>query len=544
MLQCPNCGGALKFDIPTQKMKCESCGSMYETRDADAWINKNEINAGMAEEEREMTENLREESAGNQNEASADSSYSAPADMPVTIFRCRQCGGEIYSTDETAAGFCSYCGASTVLESRVSNEKKPEMLIPFKVTKDNCKEEYRKKMRKAIFAPSELKSIKNIDGFRGIYMPYWIYDENFAGGFDIKSSMSHRSGDYIITKHYSTYGNVDGFYNGLSFDASSSFSDEISMGIAPYDVKDIVYFSPVFLNGFYADTADVKQEEYAENAKQFGKDITKEELMPSVAGTAYEVNVPEPVVTSIHRALFPVWFLSYRSHNRVAYATVNGETGKVAADIPVSIRKYLIGVLILAIPVFLALNAVFTIIPKKLINIELIAAVISIFVYYFEMKKIVKKHDDKAVFAKTKDTEKNRGNKLVNTIIVMFVLFIIFFWSTFRIFIELAGGITSILPFLISAAGIAGVVLGIRQFNKAYEVGGLPGSIWAGAALIISLIVTIMSPADDYWYYGAIIISMAGTIMTLTDVIVHYNVLATRPLPQFMNHRGGDDGAF
>lgn len=51
-------------------------------------------------------------------------------------------------------------------------------------------------------------------------------------------------------------------------------------------------------------------------------------------------------------AMFPVWFLSYRNGSRVSYATVNGQTGKIAADLPVDIRKYFLGSLILALPIF------------------------------------------------------------------------------------------------------------------------------------------------------------------------------------------------
>ena len=31
----------------------------------------------------------------------------------VTVFKCPQCGGEIMSTDNTIADFCSFCGASS-----------------------------------------------------------------------------------------------------------------------------------------------------------------------------------------------------------------------------------------------------------------------------------------------------------------------------------------------------------------------------------------------------------------------------------------------
>ena len=47
----------------------------------------------------------------------------------VTVFKCPQCGGEIMSTDNTIADFCSFCGAATVLESRISKELRPDILF-------------------------------------------------------------------------------------------------------------------------------------------------------------------------------------------------------------------------------------------------------------------------------------------------------------------------------------------------------------------------------------------------------------------------------
>ena len=79
MYECPNCGGNLKFDILSQKLKCAHCLTMkdpYEvTREKDA-------------EESNVFE--------------------------ATIFTCPQCAGEILSTDTSAAEFCSFCGASTI----------------------------------------------------------------------------------------------------------------------------------------------------------------------------------------------------------------------------------------------------------------------------------------------------------------------------------------------------------------------------------------------------------------------------------------------
>lgn len=78
MFACKNCGGNVKFDIKSGQLACEYCHSLfdpyaYEDKTSDAEVQK---------------------------------------DFDATIFTCPQCGGEILKTDDTAAGFCSFCGAS------------------------------------------------------------------------------------------------------------------------------------------------------------------------------------------------------------------------------------------------------------------------------------------------------------------------------------------------------------------------------------------------------------------------------------------------
>ena len=55
-------------------------------------------------------------------------------------------------------------------------------------------------------------------------------------------------------------------------------------------------------------------------------------------------------VTGAYRTLYPVWFMSYRDKkDKLTYAAVNGQTGKVSADLPQSPVKIPIAVLILAV---------------------------------------------------------------------------------------------------------------------------------------------------------------------------------------------------
>ena len=478
MYECPNCGGNLKFDVASQQLSCAYC---------DVRIDPYKVEKEKDAEESHFYE--------------------------VTTFTCPQCGGEIFSTDNSAAGFCSYCGASTILNSRISQELRPQYIIPFTKTKEDCKKAYEKIMRRAIFAPRALKDKKHIDGFRGIYMPYWMYSVSQKGFLQLKGVKEHRSGDYIIKDYYNLEGDLDMSYDGMSHDASAAFADEISERIAPYDIKRIKPFTPSFLSGFYADNSDIDRDLYENDMVNKANEHTKDYLSHHILIRQYNIEKYNNPTDKFHthcdsaeQALFPVWFLSYRNGNRIAYATVNGQTGKVVADIPIDIGKYLIGSLLLAVPIFICFNLFLTLRPKILLIIVAILALLAVILHVVEMKAIIKKEDnqdDKGLVDAKKKQIKRKWNMENNGPI------------------DLATG---------------------AQKKKKLQRKMWSGSVGATVAMIICVVIILLNPVSDLYYYGGALISMLGIFCTCTSLIRHYNILSTRELPQF-EHRGGDDSA-
>ena len=144
MYNCPNCSGNLSFDIASQKLMCDYCKTQLDPY------------------EYEKTQDAEENDV-----------------FGVQVFTCPQCGGEIMTTNVTAAGFCTYCGASTILDSRMKQEKRPAHIIPFSRTKEDCQKAYASHVKRALFAPREFRDPEYLDRFRGIYIPYWLVDVSF-----------------------------------------------------------------------------------------------------------------------------------------------------------------------------------------------------------------------------------------------------------------------------------------------------------------------------------------------------------------------------
>lgn len=555
MISCPNCGGNLKFDIPSQSLACEHCHGQFDPYAFDSKTSD-------AEEEK-----------------SYESNYE------VTVFTCPQCGGEILSTDNAAAGFCSFCGASTILYSRISEEKRPNFIIPFKKTKEDCKQAYSSMMRHAIFAPKELKDPKYIDSFRGIYMPYWAFYLTQKGNFALPAHTERRRGDYIITDHYDLNGYVDAYYKGISFDASSSFSDNISEQLAPYDVKGMKDFTPAFLSGFYADTADVDASVYQADAEEMVREQTEKQVTKVPAFRSYHLDTTStyfgngtfsPKVEAIDSAMFPVWFMSYRKNDRVAYVTVNGQTGKVVADVPVDPKKYVIGSLLLAIPLFLLIATFMTLMPTTLLAVSTVLAILSAMLYASELSNIAQKdsgNEDRGLLfrkgvipknasqAQTKtdsktdttdenpadfvpvDTDKHRNPLVYGMSILLWIEFAAAIaYKLLTIGDASHAKYSAITWCLITAVMAITLSVGAGKTDSSPSKKSSRGFVWSGMAVILSAAIAILHPVSDLFYYGSVIITLAAVGLSFVDIIEHYNILSTRRLPQF-DKKGGDDRA-
>lgn len=532
MYECPNCGGNLKFDIASQQLFCAYC---------DTHVDPYSINKEQDAEETKEYE--------------------------VTMFTCPQCGGQILSEDTTAATFCSFCGSATILNSRISKSKKPDIIIPFQKTEEDCKKAYAKMMRRAIFAPKELKDKEHIEKFRGIYMPYWLYSFENKREVRMRGKKSRRWGDYIHVKHYDLRSEVDASYENITYDASASFSDNLSSAIGPFDLDREKVFTPTYLSGFYADTSDVGEGVYYYDAARMAANDGVAHMEKCSAYSKYHVSgedmrdALEPRSTGVKQAMFPVWFLSYKNKDRVAYAVINGQTGRAAADLPVDLKKYIIGSLLLAVPLFLLFNMFLTLKPTTALVVAALLALLSGIISDRQLSKILKKEsgmDDKGLLHKQNIMRANHaweyppsGERRSSThdssmMKIILIPVISTIWPIFLVLELIRGG-----KGILSMAVLVIIVIVTINFSKS---GGsrrqtrLKGSfkerfpvlVKPVAAIILALLILFINPVMDIYYYAGAIIAMGMVIWNFADILKRFNLLTTRKLPQ-LNKRGGDD---
>lgn len=545
MVGCPACGAGMRFDPASQMVKCDHCDTKIVPEDA-----------------------VTTQYAGEQ------------VVFDSMLYSCPQCGAELVSDDNTAATFCSFCGASVMLQGQAVKMVAPSYVLPFKLAKEKCTEQYKKLIKGAMYAPNYMKSDAQISKLRGIYMPYWNYDFNQSGLTSVTMQKSHRSGDYIVTDHFNVNADMRASYRGFAFDASASFADELSEAIAPFNVRENRPFNAAYLSGFYADTADVNASVYEKQARDMAATDIENELLkrPECRGASVENDAmlkSSVQVSNAEVSYFPVWFMANRhKNNRVSYAVINGQTGKVAADIPIDYTKYIVGSLILALPIILVLNFLFTLKPGMILFCALIFAVMCHIIsnnqlnmlftreHYLNDKGLqsVKGADAAAQMAMMTQNAKNAKPKKAKTFnaggifmtIAMLALMIgfplldaigidaefavcmifvcLFFGSIISMFATAGKNNTKASKTVVSQRSVYK-----KPFNE--KIGVLIKPI---IAEILGGLLLLINPAIDTYYYAGIMVIIVLVLLCFWDLVQVHNKLTMR-LPQQFGKRGGDE---
>ncbi len=531
--QCKNCGGQIIYDIKSKMLKCPSCESEFEPETYNSMTKAEENNS--------------------------------KGKISMTLYKCPACGAEISSVDNAAVDYCLYCGSFVTLNKSMSKLRKPDYIIPFSRTKEEAREAYKEIVKDDLYAPKEFRNDKFLENFKGIYIPYWTYTYEYGGNIKLEGEHNYESENYDCTQKYDISFKADTGTKYIAFDGSSTFDDNISRQIVPFDFDRRKDFKPEFMFGFYGDTADVPEKTYNSDAiASLSNDIWDEIGYDQSLSAGYPVRPDfdsfEKTVNLKRKStitMLPVWFLTWKKNKRVAYSVVNGDNGKIFGEIPVSFGRYILFSLLTAIPLFLFLNLFFTFTASTMLGITVALSMLMLLIYSSELEYITKREhhlDDKGYRAVYKNDDDDdyapdfKENFFVKAfkfivdlikdvgikecIIAAVILFIISLEFIFAIYIAVI--ITMFIVFPIYTL----VLLLINgRYTKDKTI--IIDSLGTFAAYVLSLVVFIINPANDMYYYGASIIAIFAMGFSVMRCISRYNKIVTRPVPHFFDRKAG-----
>ena len=342
-IKCPNCGSNLILNADTQKLECSSCGAAFIPDELDVTV-----------------EELEKKSETNE-ETTTDAGNEQPEH---TEFVCNACGAKLITDSHTAATFCAFCGSPALVGKRLTEKFQPQYIIPFKYSRESAENAFIKWAGKGKWTPFGFVSKNNIKKLTGLYVPFWLFNIDATVHIGGKGTIIHSHYNYDEYDYYDFERLGKHRWTNIPLDGETRIDDELMEAIEPFYLNSLIPYDYKYLPGFYADKFDLTASDLSARATKRGMDGIKHEIQESVSGySRHTIKWNKSKIDSMEAnyALLPVWFLSYKYHDKFYYFAMNGQTGEVAGNLPYSpIKKVMI---------FSVLLAVFAVITRLILGI-------------------------------------------------------------------------------------------------------------------------------------------------------------------------------
>lgn len=328
--KCPCCGAGLLFRGDSQQLSCEYCDNSFDLET---------VRAFNASESQETIEEFQWDQEPSERWSDAEESR-------LNVFICPSCGGEIMTEETTAASFCPYCDNPTIMPGRLSGGLKPDAIIPFRMSKEDAKEAFRKLCKGKPLLPGMFTQEQRIEKITGIYVPFWLYDccGNFDGNYNATRihTWADANYNYTRTEHFLLKRGARADFQGIPMDGSSKMDNTLMESIEPFDYSQLQNFDMAFLSGYLADKYDIPSDQGKQRVKERVENAFDAQLQSSFLG--YSTVVPTSRQLKIDHskaryALMPVWIFNTRYRGKLYTFAMNGQTGRMTGSFPISPQK-------------------------------------------------------------------------------------------------------------------------------------------------------------------------------------------------------------
>lgn len=259
---------------------------------------------------------------------------------------CNNCGGELPIMQYTSATKCPHCDSYVIVEDRVQGAYEPQLVIPFKIGKEQVKEQLREKFKAKIFAPDSFLSEVQLDSIEGDYTPFFMFDyvSNYQyEGIGTKVRV-WRTGNTEYTEHseYQIIRQMDIDFKQIPADASEQMNDGVMDLLEPYQYEELEGFQPKYMSGFMGEVYNRPALEYEPRAAEKAAKDAKELMRSTITGYSNVIASQDQVNLKRNRiqySLLPVWVYRYSFQGKEYPFYINGQTGKIVGNVPVSTAK-------------------------------------------------------------------------------------------------------------------------------------------------------------------------------------------------------------
>lgn len=295
---------------------------------------------------------------------------------------CQSCGAVLHIDANIRSTTCPYCASPSIIHRPPGRDRpEPAFLVAFVINHERAAAAVRDWISgSSIFARSDFKrAVPELT--HGIYLPAYLY------GAVANSQYAARIGeDYTETETYTTtdakgqtvtrtrtvtkteWKQLQGQHQCYIVDvlvtASSGVSNPALEAIEPFDLRSLRGYEDSFISGWLAEEPSRTRQDCLQTAHDETLALVARKLTSFMPGDSFSNLQQNTEVTNevIDLILLPVWSyaLRYADDQPPLQILVNGQTGRVGGNVPVSTTKIaatVIAVVLVCLLLFILISA-------------------------------------------------------------------------------------------------------------------------------------------------------------------------------------------
>jgi len=282
--------------------------------------------------------------------------------------QCQSCKAvSVFDVSRTGQN-CDFCGSPSLLDyQEIKAPIRPQGILPFKVDQGKVREQMRGWFKGRWLAPSNLGGRALVDRVHGVYVPYWTFDahavcpwEAEAGHYyyttenyrDNKGNSQTRQVRHV--RWESASGEVHHFFDDHPVPGTQGLRHDLLKKIEPFTIAEVQGYDTAYLSGFVVEHYQIVLVDAAARSQDQMIGELRQMASAEVPGdTQRNLEIhPRFSERTFKHVLVPVWILSFNYRTKLYQVLVNGYSGQIAGDYPLSPWKiFFLAVVILIVAI-------------------------------------------------------------------------------------------------------------------------------------------------------------------------------------------------
>lgn len=298
----------------------------------------------------------------------------------ANYFRCQGCGSEVSVDPDQRSYVCPFCDSSYVVEFSPdqSGRQRPEFVIGFAVTKEDAQQKFREWLAASGWhRPGDLQRAAVVDRLRGVYLPFWTFSMLAQSAWgarigehwyrtetytetDAQGRTTTKTRQVQETEWWDLAGRHHRYYSGYLVSGSRGLPQTEALEIGPFNLPALRRYAAHYLAGWACEEYSVPPQEAFERCQQEfyrREQANVAAFLPGDTHSNLQVTTEFSQITS-DLCLLPVHVLTYRYGGKVYRFLVNGQTGRVTGERPISWLRILLAIGAVALAVLLVIGVV------------------------------------------------------------------------------------------------------------------------------------------------------------------------------------------